>query len=247
MSALYPDLDFTNYPGELDNIQLKSNITNSTDAQLVEQIQNAIIAGDFTNAASILNANPQLNGKIFNANDYNQIRDALLALERFYKNDIYNYISEKQSSWNAKVNAFSYKGVYTLGLPYLLNNMVTYTSSEGTFLYLCIKVDSMGFTVKTPDNPEYWRVLTLRGERGLSGDGLSFTWVWNNLMEYNVNDVVVYSNKWWAATKQNRGVVPTEGEGTWTVVLTALPGIQIPVTSSQPTDQVIGDQWYRTY
>ena len=26
MSALYPDLDFTNYPGELDNIQLKSNI-----------------------------------------------------------------------------------------------------------------------------------------------------------------------------------------------------------------------------
>ena len=24
MSVLYPDLDFTNYPGELDNIQLKS-------------------------------------------------------------------------------------------------------------------------------------------------------------------------------------------------------------------------------
>ena len=39
MSVLYPDLDFTVYPGSLDNISLKSNITNTTDAQLVEQIQ----------------------------------------------------------------------------------------------------------------------------------------------------------------------------------------------------------------
>lgn len=43
MSVLYPDLDFTNYPGTLDNIELKSNITNSTDAQLVQQIQTAIL------------------------------------------------------------------------------------------------------------------------------------------------------------------------------------------------------------
>ena len=91
MSVLYPDLDFTNYPGSLDNIALKSNITNSTDAQLVNQIQTAIVAGDFATAANILNSYPYLNGKIFNANDYNQMRDALLALERFYKNDIYNY------------------------------------------------------------------------------------------------------------------------------------------------------------
>lgn len=64
MSVLYPDLDFTTFPNALDNISLKSNITNTTDAQLVGQIQNAILAGDFSNAAAILNANPQLNGKI---------------------------------------------------------------------------------------------------------------------------------------------------------------------------------------
>ena len=92
MSILYPDLDFTVYPGSLDNISLKSNITNTTDAQLVEQIQASIVAGDFVNASAILTANPQLNGKLFAANDYNQIRDAILALERFYKNDIYNYL-----------------------------------------------------------------------------------------------------------------------------------------------------------
>ena len=109
MSVLYPDLDFTNYPGELDNIQLKSNIANSTDAQLVAQIQAAIIAGDFSNASAIINANPQLNGKIFNANDYNQMRDAISALERCYNNDIYNYIAEKQAAWTAEINKFNFK------------------------------------------------------------------------------------------------------------------------------------------
>ncbi|MFR3182221.1 MAG: hypothetical protein ACLTPN_01180 [Clostridia bacterium] len=242
MSVLYPDLDFTNYPGELDNIQLKSNITNSTDAQLVSQIQASIVTGDFANASAILNANPQLNGKIFNANDYNQMRDAILALERFYDGDIKNYITEKQAVWYAEVDKFNFKGVYSPTTQYYKNNMVDYTTTEGTFLYLCIKQPDTGIA---PTNTSYWRVLTLRGERGLSGEGLSFTYIWDSTMEYNVNDVVVFGNKWWAATKRNRGQQPAAGSSYWTEVLTALPAIQIPVTEIQPTDQIIGDQWYQ--
>lgn len=242
MSALYPDLDFTNYPGELDNITLKSNITNATDAQLVAQIQASILAGDFANASAILNANPQLNGKIFNANDYNQIRDAILALERFYNSDIKNYITEKQATWVAEVDKFNYKGVYSPTTQYYKNNMVDYTTTEGTFLYLCIQQPDTGIA---PTNTNYWRILTLRGERGLSGEGLSFAWVWDSTMEYNVNDVVVYGNKWWVSTQVNRGQQPTNGSAYWTEILTALPAIQIPVTEIQPTDQIIGDQWYQ--
>lgn len=242
MSALYPDLDFTNYPGELDNIILKSNITNATDAQLVAQIQASILAGDFANASAILNANPQLNGKIFNANDYNQIRDAILALERFYNSDIKNYITEKQATWVAEVDKFNYKGVYSPTTQYYKNNMVDYTTTEGTFLYLCIQQPDTGIA---PTNTNYWRILTLRGERGLSGEGLSFAWVWDSTMEYNVNDVVVYGNKWWVSTQVNRGQQPANGSAYWTEILTALPAIQIPVTEIQPTDQIIGDQWYQ--
>lgn len=242
MSALYPDLDFTNYPGELDNITLKSNITNATDAQLVAQIQASILAGDFANASAILNANPQLNGKIFNANDYNQIRDAILALERFYNSDIKNYITEKQDTWVAEVDKFNYKGVYSPTTQYYKNNMVDYTTTEGTFLYLCIQQPDTGIA---PTNTNYWRILTLRGERGLSGEGLSFAWVWDSTMEYNVNDVVVYGNKWWVSTQVNRGQQPANGSAYWTEILTALPAIQIPVTEIQPTDQIIGDQWYQ--
>lgn len=242
MSALYPDLDFTNYPGELDNITLKSNITNSTDAQLVAQIQASILAGDFANAAALLNVNPQLNGKIFNANDYNQIRDALIALERFYKNDVYNYIAEKQAAWVTEIDKFNFKGYYSSTTQYERNNMVNFTTAEGTFLYLCIQTPETGIA---PTNTSYWRVLTLRGERGISGDGLSFTWIWDSTMEYSKDDVVVYGNKWWAATQTNRGQQPMDGSQYWTVVLTALPAIQIPVTSIQPTNQILGDQWYQ--
>ena len=242
MSILYPDLDFTTFPNALDNIELKSNITNSTDAQLVNQIQTAIISGDFSNAAAILNANPQLNGKIFNANDYNKVRDAILALERFYQNDISIYITEKQSEWQANIYRFNFKGVYSLTTQYYQNNMVNYTTSEGTFLYLCIKQPDTGIL---PTDTNYWRILTLRGERGLSGDGLSFAWTWDNTTQYNLNDVVVYGNKWWAATQVNRGQQPQAGSNYWTQILTALPAMQIPVTTTQPTDQTIGDQWYQ--
>lgn len=242
MSTLYPDLDFTNFPNALDDITLKSNITNSTDAQLVAQIQAAIIAGDFTNAAAILNANSQLNGKIFNANDYNQMRDAILALERFYDDDIYNYIAEKQATWIAEVNKFNYKGTYSSTTQYEKNNMVSYTISSGTFLYLCTVTPQTGIV---PTNTSYWRVLTLRGERGESGAGFSFTYVWDNTMQYSANDVVIYGNKWWAATQANIAQLPQSGSSYWTEVLTALPAIQIPVTEIEPTDQVLGDQWYQ--
>lgn len=242
MSTLYPDLDFTNYPGELDDISLKSNITNATDAQLVQQIQTAILAGDFANAAAIINVNPQLNGKIFNANDYNQMRDAILALERFYKNDIYNYISQKQAEWTSRINQFNFKGMYSPTTQYLENNMVDYTTVDGTFLYLCWNEPPTG---TLPTDTNYWRPLTVRGERGLSGDGLSFAWTWDNTTEYNVNDVVVYGNQWWVSTQVQKGHQPQEGSIYWTKILTALPAQQIPVQSAQPTGQILGDQWYQ--
>lgn len=242
MSTLYPDLNFTNYPGSLDNISLKSNITNTTDAQLVEQIQSAILSGNFALAASILNSNPQLNGKIFTANDYNQIRDAVLALERFYKNDITSYIQTKQSEWQNTIDRFNFVGVYSPSTQYYKNNMVNYSIPSGTFLYLCISQPPTG---TNPTNTTYWRQLTISGERGSSGAGLSFTFVWDYSMNYNVNDIVIYNSAWWIATQANQAQVPSEGSSYWEIMLTALPALQIPVQAQQPSTQILGDQWYQ--
>lgn len=242
MSVQYPDLSFTVFPNSLDNIAQKSNITNSTDAALVEQIQRYILAGDFSAAASILNANPQLNGKIFNANDFNTLRDALLALERFYRNDVSLYVQNKQNEWKGQVDRFNFKGVYSPSIQYYKNNMVNYTTSDGTLLYLCTQQPPIN---TPPTNTTYWRVLTLQGERGTSGAGFSFNWIWDSTTEYNRGDVVIYGVKWWAATQTVKGIAPADGSNYWSVVLTALPAEQIPVSSAQPTDQILGDQWYQ--
>ena len=242
MSTLYPDLSFTNFPNSLDNIALKSNITNSTDAGLVEQIQNYILAGNFTAAANILNTNPQLNGKIFTANDYNTLRDAILALERFYTNDVSLYVKNKQNEWEDNVDRFNFKGTYSPTVQYQKNNMVNYADENGTLLYLCTTQPPIN---TPPTNTSYWRILTLRGERGSSGDGLSFNWVWDATTQYQLNDVVIYATRWWAATQATKGDIPSDGSAYWTTILTALPAEQIPVSSSQPTGQILGDQWYK--
>lgn len=242
MSQLYSDLNFSVFPNALDNISLKSNITNSTDANLVSQIQSYILAGDFASASEILVNNTQLNGKIFNANDYNQLRDALLALERFYKNDIYLYITNKQNKWQANIDRFNFKGVYSATTQYYQNNMVNFTTAEGTLLYLCTNTPVVN---TPPTNTSYWRVLTERGERGQTGDGLSFSWLWDSTTQYKLNDMVIYGTNWWCATQDSRGQIPSQGSSYWTIVLTALPAEQIPISSAQPVNQILGDQWYQ--
>lgn len=243
MSTLYPDLNFTNFPNSLDNIALKSNITNATDSALVNQIQSAIISGDFITASNLLNNNPQLNGKIFTANDYNTLRDAILALENFYKNDISIYITEKQTEWKTLINQFNYKGAYLPTVQYYENNLVSYENTQGKFLYLCTNQPPLG---TLPTNTTSWRVMTLRGERGETGiGGMAFTYLWNPSTQYGVNNIVVYSDKWWGALQANRGQIPMEGSQYWQVLISALPAIQIPIQSNQPTTQILGDQWYR--
>ena len=242
MSNTYSDLVFTNFPESVDNILQKSNITNATDSALVQQIQQYIVAGNFAAASTIITNNPQLNGKIFNATDYNQLRDAILALERFYISDIQYYTNSKQTEWQNTLNKFSFQGIYSPTTQYYQNNLVNYTVSSGTFLYLCIAQPAIG---TAPDNTTYWRVLTVQGERGVSGTGMSFTYLYNPTTSYSANNVVVYKDKWWGALQSSQGQTPFEGSTYWQSVLTSLPAIQIPITSVQPTNQVEGDQWYK--
>jgi len=242
MSITNPDLIYTTYPDTIDNILLKSNITNATDSSLVQQIQAFYVAGDFASAAALMTANPQLNGKIFNANDFNQLRDAIIALERFYNSDISPYIETKQTEWQNIIDKFSFKGIYSPTIQYYQNNLVNYTTTSGTFLYICIAQPSVGIA---PNNTTYWRVFTVQGERGVSGTGMSFAYLYNPTLSYSVNNVVIYKDKWWGALQPNQGQTPFEGSTYWQAILTSLPAIQIPITDMQPADQILGDQWYK--
>lgn len=242
MSNTYSDLIYTTYPDTLDTFTLKSNITNATDSALIQQIQSYIASGNFSAAANILNNNLYLKDKMFNSNDYNKVRDALIALQRFYNDDIETYVESKQSEFNTTVDTFSFKGTYSPSTQYYKNNLVNYTTVNGTFLYLCINNPAIGVL---PTNTSYWIIFTIQGARGATGVGMSFTFLYNPTHEYSINDVVLYGDKWWGALQTSTGQVPYEGSTYWQVVLTSLPAIQIPITETEPTNAIIGDLWFK--
>ena len=95
MSALYPDLSLTNFPSSLDQFMTFLNIV-ATDGPLIAQYQAAMESGNQTQANQILAQIPQGTQKIMTAVTLNQLSQAMLAIERFYKTDIEPHIQTQQ-------------------------------------------------------------------------------------------------------------------------------------------------------
>ena len=89
------DTPLTNFPVGEDNFPRMSDVS-STLLPLVIQYNNYYQSNNIAAAERLLATNPELNACIHNAEKWNQIRDAIIAMERFLLNqvtDIYNQIS----------------------------------------------------------------------------------------------------------------------------------------------------------
>ena len=153
MSALYPDLSLTNFPSSLDQFMTFLNIV-ASDGPLIAQYQAAMEAGNQTQANQILAQIPQGTQKIITAVTLNQLSQAMLAIERFYKTDIEPYIQTQQENWLTIINQFSYQGVWESGTSYVVNNLVSYTVSGLNLVYIATSTPPVG---TAPTNRQYWR------------------------------------------------------------------------------------------
>ena len=92
MSAIYTDLSHTLFPNAIDDEAghpYMSDIT--SDASLLavaNQYNEAVASNDADTAAQILESNSNLQNCIFNADKYNWMRDAIIASQRYYMNDV---------------------------------------------------------------------------------------------------------------------------------------------------------------
>lgn len=241
MSELYPDLALTQYPENLDTFTTWLNIT-STDGPLIAQYQAAMEAGNTVLANQILAQIPSATQKIIKATDLNQLTQAILAVERFYKTDIEPYIQNQQESWLNTINQFSYKGAWSSGTAYLQNNIVLYTTSDLQLLFLATATPPLG---TPPTNTSYWRVLTIQGQQGTSGPGLTYMQEWNASTTYNTNDAATYSGGLWMALQSSTNVQPGTNEEFWKLVIPIIT-TTYPIQSTQPLTQVQGDLWFNT-
>lgn len=240
MSALFPDL-ISSFPDAVDSFPTWFNIV-ATDGPLIQQYQSALQAGNTTLANQILAQIPQGTQKIIKASDLNLITSAMLAVERFYKDNIADYVSDKQESWLNIINQFSYQGTWSNGTSYVTNNIVSYTTSGLTLLFIATSNPPVG---TVPTNTQYWRVLTIQGQQGPSGVGLSYRQEWNASAQYAVNDSVTYDGALWMALQPNQNTQPGTNSSYWEIVI-IFEATTYPIQDTEPIVANAGSLWFNT-
>lgn len=241
MSTKYPDLSLTNFPNSLDQFTTFLNIV-SSDGPLIEQYQSAMQNGDTTLANQILTQIPQATQKIITAVDLNTLSQAMLAIERFYLNDIEPYIDDLHQSWLNTIQQFSYKGVWQSGTSYVTNNLVSYTTSGLNFVYIALSNVPVGIS---PTNQTYWRLLTIQGQQGASGEGLSYRQEWNSSTQYATNDAVTYGGALWMALQASQNRLPDTNPQYWQLVMN-LKTVTYPIQDTVPTNLQVDGLWFNT-
>lgn len=241
MSSLYPDLPLENFPGQKDQFTTWLDIT-ASDGPLILQYQNALQAGNISLANQILSQIPSGTQKLIKAVDLNKYSQVILALERFYDSDIKPYIESKQQSWTATVNQFSYKGTWSSGTTYQVNNLVSYTTSGITLIYIATSTPPIG---TVPTNTIYWRRMTIQGAQGVSGQGLSYRQEWNVSTQYQKDDAVTYNGVLWASLQSNQSIQPGTNASIWKSLIT-FETASYPIQDTEPQGLVEGDLWFNT-
>lgn len=229
MSQLYPDL--TNaFPNSIDPNRSFSDVTSSNKA-LVEQYYTYKSSGNDSAATDLLNNNPNLKNTIVTAEMIQLIYDMNISQQRFYLNDVQQYL----------VNIVKQKGNWNETTTYTKYDVVQYVVNGAIQSYMGAVVNIPTGTL--PTNTSYYVPITLRGEQGASGTGLSVRGVWNSLDTYYVNDCVSLNNAMWYAIVENTNNTPNDLSTYWKK-FADLP-TPIRVSSTQPNAQNVGDEWHQ--
>lgn len=231
----------SSFPSQIDSIPLFLDVTNE-DGDLIKQFEQYMAINDFSNANEVLKRIANVDQKIISAERLNKLRDCIIALEKFYGDNIENYITNKQSQWQGIIDQFKFIGTYSSSIQYKINNIVLFQYNGDYQLY--IRTNGDGLANKPPTDTNYWRVLTIKGERGITTSGeTTFYFDWETNQTYAVNSIVSHNSQWWVALKENINSEPMEGNTNWQLVMIAMQTLY-PVQEDQPLAQQIGELWF---
>ena len=204
MSKLYSEFLYSNFPDQpYDTYEYMHDMTFDL-LGLASQYESLIINNRFDEAAELLKNNPELNRIYFNAEKYNKLIDSIRSTQRLYSEDVQTYILE----------LVTFKGTYSSSVKYTKYNVVDYNS----MIYMCTSLDVPLGTL--PTNTKYWYPLSIKGERGFSGIGLSFDGLYNSNTRYNSDSSVSYGTCLYASTcDDNIGRTPSKSSTYWELII----------------------------
>lgn len=217
MSDMYPNYPLSDFPSEVDKFDRMQDIT-ADDVFHMQQYQGYIQNNEIAKAQELLLKNPSLNSKIFNAEKFNKITDAIQTLQRFFRDNVQGFVMTWKEVLAEDIKAFDYQGEYIDTKQYKKNNFVTYKTSSGYHIFIALK-DCVGVN---PLNRECWKQLTItgaNGEKGKDGVGFTFNGSWNEKDTYTANSAVQHKGKLYGALKDNTNVPPDTDDGTnWSLI-----------------------------
>ncbi|SHO53709.1 hypothetical protein [Anaerocolumna xylanovorans] len=207
MSVLYPELTNTKFPDEIDTINNFVDITLST-LPLAKRYYEKYNSGDMEGAKQILADNPDLKYSYIGAATLNPIVDSIKALELFYTQDVQEYL----------VNIVQHKGAFSASAKYKKYNTVSYVHNSALETFMCISNNTPIGII--PTDTSYWVPLTMRGEKGEAGIGLTAYGDWNSITTYPKDALVAYNNALWGAKVSNTAITPSvDTIATWYKVI----------------------------
>ena len=97
----------------------------------------------------------------------------------------------------------------------------------------------------SPTNQTYWRLLTIQGQQGASGEGLSYRQEWNSSTQYATNDAVTYNGALWMALQASQNRPPDTNPQYWQLVMN-LKTVTYPIQDTVPTNLQVDGLWFNT-
>ena len=151
-----------------------------------------------------------------------------------------NNPSLKTAILNAeRLNIVKNKGEWNSGTKYTKYDVVFYPVAGGDQCFMATSTDIPIGTI--PTDTSYWIPLTMRGEQGPSGIGMTPRGTWQASTSYSQYDVVSYDDQLWYALQANTGQTPYTGSSYWAKFF-LIPNY-IVSNQSQPQNQDTGSIW----
>lgn len=191
-SVIYSDCPYTKFPSAVDTITRKTDM-DATTRLLVDRYNTYVSSANFTAANELLRSNPDLRQVVVVAEDYNRIRDGLIAVERVFNGYVAEYIAQVVKS----------KGTWDSTVKYKKYDVVVYTYDNAEQTYICLPRDETLTEVPAgipPTDQRYWACITASGKQGVSGTGLSVRGGYDPSTIYYKNDLVYHNGFLYAAT-----------------------------------------------
>lgn len=212
MSEKYPDLQYTDFPEQLDK-QMDIKDPTATILPLIRTYNALIANGNFVEAIRLLSENPELRASQMNAEKLLRIHHSILSLQRFFYDNVLDkiyQIGQQKGDWNAYMSSTA-SGDNKLNMYDIVKYPV-----DGIYQYFMVISSEINAGDIPTKHPDKYMQMTIKGDKGDSGIGMSPCGEWDSGKSYQPYDLVSHQEWFWYCTESNSGNEPSDDSTVWT-------------------------------